>query len=184
MKSIMLQALKVLPSLMLPTGTQVLTQCSVQGNRALCLLAGTPMLQATRWWNAACAGTVSAAAGLSVTIPQEGDKLTSSQFPGTSSFTAAQSLAPQSLCSQPLCFSSCLELPFALRLLPLPQLGSLLFHLLSFFLCFHIQQHKNNLSFPYLIINVRSLCFNEPSLDPLEDGFLATTKHQPAENQD
>lgn len=73
------------------------------------------------------------------------------------------------------------------ELLSLPQCRSPQFHLLPTcpapfpYSTTHIQVKA---SFPSLMSNVRTLCCNEPSLNPPEDRCLARIKHQPAGNQD
>ena len=59
-----------------------------------------------------------------------------------------------------------------LGLLPFPQPHSPQFCLLIFSpFPYSTAQKQVKASFPYLISNVRSLCFNEPSLNAPEDGF-------------
>lgn len=132
-----------------------------------------------------CAGTVSAAAGLRVAIPQKRRQAGIRPVPWHILLHSTVTCSPVSLFTTsvlllllgtPLCFETAASstasftvISFAFLFSPFPYSAA---------------QKQLKSSFPYLISNVRSLCFNEPSLDPLEDRILATTKHQPAENQD
>lgn len=86
------------------------------------------------------------------------------------SFFTVQCLDPKSI---HLCVPSPSQgSPLTLAMLPLSQIHSLQFHLLSFPpFPYSTAQKYVKASFPYLISNVRSLCFNEPRLNPPEDGF-------------